>query len=243
MSCWRTSGFDMNRSWAFLILLYLVGIALSVSAIVEKLVVHAQAPTQVDLSRQVRTANLAVTRMDDHTLTIGKNCSVSTPCNVRFGSQVFSFVSPVGISATSGTGVLNVWVNPSGQLVIGALTTGVSCSGPSPGCFVVSASGFPSDGSIPISTWQYLNGTLAPTQSNWLTDTSATPIKQGFGITLVQHGQYTEIAVDATQVLSRVPVPASSSETCPVGSFAMDRNFFYLCVGLNSWARAPIAAW
>lgn len=232
----------MNR-WDILmvttIVLALVGLGFWVADCLESIHVFAQAPTQVDSSRQVRTANLSVTRVDDHTLMIGKNCSLATPCNVRFGSQVFSFISPATVSVTSGTGALNVWVNPSGQIVVGA-SGGVTCAGCS---MVVSATAFPVDGSIPISTWSYLNGTLAATQSDWLTSYSSTPIQQGFGIMLVQHGQYTEIAVDATQFLWRAPVPASSSDSCSAGSFAMGGGFFYLCVAPNTWQRSPVSTW
>src|SRR5216684_8797395 len=55
--------------------------------------------------------DFAVTRTNGSTLTIGANCSASTPCDVRFGNLVYSVISAATATITGGTGAAYVYVS------------------------------------------------------------------------------------------------------------------------------------
>lgn len=47
----------------------------------------------------------------------------------------------------------------------------------------------------------------------------------------------------ASSKLSWGPVPLSSSDTGQPGQVAYDGSYFYVCVALDTWARATLSTW
>jgi len=99
--------------------------------------------------------DLAVVRSSATVLTAGANCSSATPCNVRFGYQVFSITNSATATISGGTGTAYVYVNSSGTLLVGHNLT-VACSA---GCVQQpGTTSFPAN-VIPLYSWTATNGT------------------------------------------------------------------------------------
>ena len=75
-------------------------------------------------------------------LGLGGSCSVSTPCNARFGNTVYTFTSSATATITAGTGTAFIYLTGNGVLTIGHNLT-VACSA---GCLSLSGGGFVSAG-------------------------------------------------------------------------------------------------
>jgi hypothetical protein len=128
--------------------------------------------------------DLAVTRTSSTVLTIGTNCSPTTPCNVRYGSLVYSFVASATATITAGTGTAYVYISSAGALTVGHNLT-LNCSS----CTAAgSVTSFPAD-SMPLWTW-------TATSATWDTSggvdqramLSRTRISPGFGVNIVEAG-------------------------------------------------------
>jgi hypothetical protein len=192
------------------------------------------------ISMLSQSGDLVVARASTSSLTIGATCSVSTPCNVRFGSLVFSIISGATASITGGTGVAYVFVSSSGVLTVGHSMT-VQCQS---GCTTQSGvTAFPVD-SVPLYTW---SATAGVWDVNGGTDlrafTSAKVVQVGPGLASLDLAGKTVISADATLVGIRTSVPATSSVGCVTGSWAMDTSFYYVCVSSGTWRRTPLANW
>lgn len=100
--------------------------------------------------------DLAVTRTSATVLTIGANCSSGTPCNARFGYQVYNITnSATATISGSTTGTAYVYVNNAGTLMVGHNLT-VACSA---GCTQQSGiTAFPAN-VLPVYYWTATNGT------------------------------------------------------------------------------------
>ena len=100
--------------------------------------------------------DLAAVRTSSTVLTIGAGCAPTSPCNVRFGYQVYSITnSATATISGSGTGTAYVYVNGSGTLMVGNNLT-VACSA---GCTQQAGiTSFPPN-VLPIYTWTATNGT------------------------------------------------------------------------------------
>lgn len=100
--------------------------------------------------------DLAAARTSSAALSIGAGCTPASPCNVRFGSRVYSITN--GATATisgSATGTAYVYVNGAGTLMIGHnlnVTCSASCTQQA------GITSFPSN-VLPIYTWTATNGT------------------------------------------------------------------------------------
>ena len=100
--------------------------------------------------------DLAVVFTSPNVLTIGANCASTTPCNVRFGYQVYTITnSATATIVGNATGAAYIYITGSGTLVVGHNLTVVcstSCT-QQPG-----VTSFPAN-VIPIYTWTAINGT------------------------------------------------------------------------------------
>ncbi len=99
------------------------------------------------------TANtpLDVTRSTATDLSVGSNCSLTSPCRVRVGSVVYSFTAAATATVTSGGGTAFIYVAGDGALTVGIPASGmtVTCNG----CTTVAGvTSFPAD-SIPVYEW------------------------------------------------------------------------------------------
>ncbi len=184
--------------------------------------------------------DFAVVRTSATVLTIGANCSVTTPCIVRFGSLVYSFASGGSVSISAGTGLAYVYVSSAGALTVGHNLT-ANCTA---GCTAQSGvTSFPAD-SIPLFTWSATSGTWdAAGGLDQRAPLSSKSIVASTGLTSAESSGKTVVTVDSTIVSLRTSVPATSSAACVTGSWATDSSYYYLCVSLNSWRRAALSTW
>jgi hypothetical protein len=141
--------------------------------------------------------DFAVVYGNPTTLTIGSKCSLSSPCNVRFGTQIFSITSSATASIASGSGVAFVYVDVTGALDVGSSMT-IDCTG---ACVAAPGiSGFPAN-TIPIYTWTASNGSWDPNGGvDWRGWLSASPVLGGAGIAAITTAGQTTIAVDSAVV-------------------------------------------
>jgi len=101
--------------------------------------------------------DLAATLTSSTVLTIGANCSTATPCNVRFGTQVYQFTTNATATLGGGTGTAYIYLTSSGSIVVGHNLT-VSCSA---GCTAQAGiTAFPLN-VVPIATWAAQSGAWA----------------------------------------------------------------------------------
>ena len=184
--------------------------------------------------------DFAVTRTNATVLTIGANCSVTTPCIARLGSLVYSFASAGSVTISAGTGLAYIYVSSAGALTIGHNMT-ANCTA---GCFAQSGvTAFPAD-AIPLFTWSASSGTWdAAGGVDQRALLSSKSVVASTGLTSTESSGKTAIAVDSTIVSLRTGVPGTSSAACAAGTWALDASFYYVCVSLNSWRRAAIATW
>jgi hypothetical protein len=184
--------------------------------------------------------DFAVARTSATVLTIGANCSVTTPCIVRFGSLVYSFASSGSVSISAGTGLAYVYVSSAGALTVGHNLT-ANCTA---GCIGQSGvTSFPTD-AIPLFTWSATSGTwdtAGGTDQRALL--SSKSIMASTGLTSAESSGKTVVTVDSTIVSLRTSVPATSSAACTAGTWATDSSYYYLCVSLNSWRRTALSTW
>lgn len=183
--------------------------------------------------------DFAVTRVSASTLNIGANCSIATPCAVRFGGLVFSFPNGASVTVTAGTGLAYVYIASSGALTVGHNLT-ASCTA----CVAqAGVTAFPAD-AIPLFTWSATSGSWDLTGgTDWRAFLSSKSVVPGSGLTSVESSGKTILSVDPVFAGQRTSPPATSSSTCTPGSWATDSSFYYVCVSQNSWRRVGISLW
>jgi hypothetical protein len=182
--------------------------------------------------------DFAVTRTSATSLSIGANCSVSTPCLARFGSLDYTFASGGSVSVSSGTGMAYIYISSAGTLTIGHNLT-VNCAA---GCVAQSGiTAFPPD-SVPLFTWSATNGTWDTTGgADQRAVLSSKSVTASTGLTSTESSGKTVLTVDSTVVSLRTSAPATSSSACAAGVWALDTNYYYICVTANSWRRLPLS--
>jgi hypothetical protein len=178
--------------------------------------------------------------LSNGTLTIGANCSGTTPCNVRVGTAVYRFTNPATVTATGSTsGMAFGYIDGSGNLIIGGVPT-FSCSGCS---YVSGITAFPA-GSIPLFTWTLTFGSF---DVGGGTDFRAFLVRKnlqsGAGILITEAAGVSSIAADPSLISLRVMTPPTvSSSSCSAGQFSFDTNYYYLCLGTNTWKRVALSS-
>lgn len=184
--------------------------------------------------------DLQVTRTSNTVLTIGANCSTVTPCNVHFGSTVYSITSTAAATISgSATGVLYVYVTNTGALTVGS-NLSVACSSCSVQPGVTS---FPQD-SIAVETWPVTNGALnAAGGQDFRAMLGTKNVVAGQGIVTTDANGSAVVSVDSTLIGLRVATPGSSTSACDAGSWSYDANYIYICTAPNTWRRAQLASW
>ena len=100
--------------------------------------------------------DLAAVRTSSTVLTIGAGCADASPCNVRFGYQVYTITSNATVTISgSATGAAYIYVDNSGNLIVGNDLT-VTCSAACTQQTGVTA--FPPN-VLPVYSWTATNGT------------------------------------------------------------------------------------
>ena len=183
--------------------------------------------------------DFAVTRASASTLNIGANCSIATPCAVRFGALVFSFPNSGTVSVTAGTGLAYIYISSSGALTVGHNLT-ANCTGCTAQAGVTA---FPQD-AIPLFTWSAANGSWDLTGgTDWRAFLSLKSVVPGNGLTSVESSGKTILSLDPLFAGQRTSAPATSSTACTPGSWATDSSYYYVCISQNSWRRVGISLW
>ena len=184
--------------------------------------------------------DLQVTRTSNAVLTIGANCSTATPCNVHFGSTVYSITSTATATISgSATGVLYVYVTNAGVLTVGS-NLNVACSSCSAQSGVTS---FPPD-AVAVATWPVTNGALnAAGGQDFRALLGTKNVVAGQGIMTTDANGSAVVSVDSTLIGLRVAAPASSTSACQTGSWSYDANYVYICIAVNTWRRAQLTSW
>jgi len=182
--------------------------------------------------------DFAITRTSTSVLAIGANCSAATPCNVRFGSAVYSVVAGATTTINSGTGTAYFYISSNGALTAGH-NVSLTCS---PACVAQSGiSSFPTD-SVPLFSWSATNGAWDATGgADFRAFTSSKIVQPGAGMTSTESNGITILGIDPTLVGARLAVPANSSSPCVAGAYAFDGSYYYACVSTNSWRRVALA--
>ena len=198
----------------------------------------ASSTTGASMASQL--GDLQVTRTASNVITVGANCSSTTPCNVHFGSTVFSFTAgATGTISGNATGALYIYVTNTGTITIGSNLT-VACAGCTAQSGVTS---FPAD-TVPLGTWSVTNGLLDLTGGQDFRGLLGTKnVVAGPGLTSADTNGSAVISIDTTLVGLRASVPASSTSTCQAGAWSYDANYIYVCVATNAWRRAQLASW
>jgi len=141
-------------------------------------------------------STLGVALSNSTVLTIGAGCSAAAPCNVRFGSTVWSIQRPATATVASGTGTAFIYVDQTGTVTVGH-NLSVTCSA---GCQAQTGiTSFPIN-TIPIATWTATNGTWDAQGSDWRAWLSTRVLSAGQGIMVIDTGGTSTVAVDATVV-------------------------------------------
>jgi hypothetical protein len=184
--------------------------------------------------------DLSAVRSSATVLTIGSNCLPALPCNVRFGSVTESIAAPATVTVSGGTGVIRVYISPSGTVIAGHNVT-ASCD---VGCVAQSGiTDFPPD-SIPLASWSVTSGTLDSMGGTDLRAFLSTKkIVPGAGVLSSESSGTTTLTVDSAVVSLRVAVPATATAVCSPGVWAADSGFYYLCIAANSWKRVGLVTW
>ncbi len=140
---------------------------------------------------------LGVTYSSANTITIGAGCSLSAPCNVRFGTNVVSVTTSATVTWQSGAGVAYIYVTTAGTVTVGSNLT-VVCSS---GCATASGvAGFPVN-AIPLFTWTALpTGWDAAGGHDSRAYLASKILSAGTGMILVETGQQSTVGVDTTLV-------------------------------------------
>ncbi len=186
------------------------------------------------------SGNFETRRNAPNALTVGTDCTATSPCIVRFGNHVYAFVQGASASVQGGNGTAWVYVNATGQLTVGH-NFNVTCGN---GCVsVAGVTSFPAD-SIPLFTWQASNGSWVERGDDQRAALSAKIIETGSGLMAENDSSgKTTIRLDTTVIGLRGSVPASSTANCVVGSWAVDDSYYYVCVASNKWKRMAWSAW
>ncbi len=178
--------------------------------------------------------------LSNGTITIGANCSGTTPCNVRIGSAVYRFTNPATvIPSGSASGMIFAYIDGSGNLAVGG-NPALTCNGCT---YTPGITAFPS-GSIPLFSWTLTYGSF---DLGGGTDFRALLVRKnlqsGSGILITETAGVSIVSADPSLVGLRVLTPPTSSGAgCSVGQFSFDNSFYYLCIGANTWKRVALSS-
>lgn len=167
--------------------------------------------------------DLAVVSSGQNTLTIGSNCSYSTPCNVRVGNRTYSYTASSTVTLTNGTGTAYFYVDPNGVLTAGH-NLALSCTAP---CVSVGGiTGFPAN-SVPLFTWLATNNTWnSGTGTDYRAFLGTQNITAGSGVAVSTNGSLITVGVDTAVVPTYLSASAALDfATIAAGSCATDQTF------------------
>jgi hypothetical protein len=174
------------------------------------------------------------------TLTVGGGCSASNPCNVRLGNTVYSFKNSAIVTPSgSNSGLVLLYIDGAGNLIAGS-TVGLTCNR----CTYASGvTSFPSN-SIPLFSWTLTGGAFDATGgTDFRAVLSAKNLLSGMGMLISETAGTSTISVDPSIVSTQVLTPpATSNAACTTGQFSTDSNYYYVCIGSDTWKRVALSS-
>jgi len=198
------------------------------------------AVAQVQVTSHLK--DLTFERTAPDVLMFGKDCSTSTPCNVRFNQHTYSIPGgKVFLSQSPPKGKAFAYVTAEGKVAIGTKLSIARCDN----CAVASGiDNFPPN-TIPLWTW---TATVRPGEwdrdggEDWRALQSAQVITSGPGIIVTQSPDSTSIAVDTVALSLLIHhTPPSSSAPCAPGAIWSDDNYVYVCIASGTIKRAALS--
>lgn len=209
------------------------------------------------------SSEIGVDRASGTVLSIGTACLPSTPCNIRFGAQTYTFTAPLTatITAGSGSGLARIYVNQTGTVLLlhsAAAGLTVNCAG----CISQqSVTPVIPPGSIPLADVTITSGswTTVTDRRAYLADKV---VVAGSGIVVQEVSGITEIAIDSadaarqggtntftgdnTFAAATSTIPAKTGTVLP-GACAVGELYFksdatagqnlYQCQSPNIWTQ------
>ena len=169
------------------------------------------------------------------TLNLAAGCALSSPCNARFGSTVYSMTSGATVTLQSGQGIAYVYITSAGILTVGS-NMSLTCS---LGCAVVNGvTSFPTT-AIPLFTWTANPLGWDPNGgSDFRSYLSTKSLAAGAGVVVVESGTQSTVSVDAAVV----PTYLAGSGTLNFGSVAANSCSSELTMSLpGASAGDPVA--
>ena len=188
------------------------------------------------------TVPLRIARTDSTTLTVGTDCTVAAPCNVRLGAITYAFPAPATVTVVSGTGLIYLYVSTSGTISVGTSTSGSPSLTCSSQCYPVNQiTQFPVD-SIPLAIWNATSGIWDPTGTDERAVLSGgRKITAGSNIIITESGNDVTISAtvanpaDSSGSGTTTP-PATGSGYDPLKMSDFDRSYVFAEFGFNGGA-------
>jgi hypothetical protein len=174
--------------------------------------------------------SLSVTYQSASSLTIGSTCTTTLPCNVRFGSTVYSYMQSATVTVQGGSGSIYLYVASNGIITASSGDVTLACSA---GCLTTDQDGFPSN-SIPLATWVANNAVIdiAGGHDN-RAFLSSKALGSGVGIVVLDSGTQSTISVDAALIPAYLTATASLAfPTIPQGTCSSELTIGL--IGANS---------
>jgi hypothetical protein len=156
-----------------------------------------QAPGAGGVSGSSTLNAVSVTYQNPASLVIGSTCTVALPCNVRFGSTVYSFTQSATVSVQGCSGSIYIYVASNGIVSASSGDVSLACSS---GCATLTEDGFPAN-TIPVAIWTANNGVLdqlgGHDERAFL---SSKALGSGLGMVVVDSGTQSTISIDAALI-------------------------------------------
>lgn len=193
------------------------------------------------------------------TLTIGSECTQTSPCQATFNTIPIRFENSSTVTYQSGTGNLRVYlgmtadgvgyvgVAPDNMALLVICDTCTVNQPPSPNPPVTE---FPT-GSIPIAAWSVTTAGQFDSAGLDLRSPLRSSFTQvGTGLSTIQPpgNVVPQVMVDQTSVPTLSPIPATMTDICAPPQIAVDaaNHLLYVCVQGPSpslWLRATLSTW
>lgn len=172
-------------------------------------------------------------------LDFGTDCATYT-CSAGPINNPTTYATPMTISSISGATSavigLDLSVTPArGEVVLDAGSATVS-----------GMSGVAVVGAIPANMFVFYTCNISAGVFASCADkrgfTGAPPVTGHGGVICTAAGGASDCILDSAQVPKLSAVPGSSAGACSPPQFAADANFYYICVGVNTWRRVAVSA-
>ncbi len=156
-----------------------------------------QAPGAGGVSGSSTLNAVSVTYQNPTSLVIGSTCTIALPCNVRFGSTVYSFTQSATVTVSGGSGSVYIYVASNGIITASSIDVTLACSS---GCATLNQDGFPAN-TIPVAIWTANAGVFDVSGGHdERAFLSSKALGSGLGIVILDSGTQSTVSVDAALI-------------------------------------------